>query len=234
MPENTKIYLHKLGRKPYRETWDFQKELFQKVIDQKLAIRRGEAPEHAQTENHMLIVEHPHVYTLGKSGNQNHLLINEDFLKSINATYEHIERGGDITYHGPGQLVLYPILDLDNFFTDIHKFMRYLEEAVIRSLADWGIEAGRVEKLTGVWIENSRKICAMGVKLSRWVSMHGLALNVNTDLSYFNHIVPCGIQDKAVTSMEKELGYKVDWNEVAQRLVLHFEKLFEANLVEEV
>jgi len=209
-----------LGLVDYKKAWDFQEDIFKKAIDLKIKHRDGlteELPEHQ-----LLFCEHPHVYTLGKSGSEQNLLIGEAMLKQKGATYYKINRGGDITYHGPGQLVAYPILDLDQFFTDIHKYMRFLEESVILTLAEFGIEAGRVEGLTGVWIDggqpNERKICAMGVKSSRWVTMHGLALNVNPDLSYFNNIIPCGITDKAVTSMEKELGKKVDFNEVSDIL----------------
>lgn len=189
------------------------------------------------TPNYLIFCEHPHVYTLGNSGNKEHLLINEQQLSEKNATYYKINRGGDITYHGPGQIVGYPILDLDNFFTDIHKYLRYLEEMVIRMLAEYGIEAGRSKGETGVWLDaespfKARKICAMGVRASRWVTMHGFALNVNVDLGYFGNIVPCGIVDKAVTSMDKELGYKVDENEVKQKLKKHFADLFECEFIQ--
>jgi lipoyl(octanoyl) transferase len=203
----------------YKEGWDYQAALFDKTLSIKSENRNLSEEQHKITDNYLVFCEHPHVYTLGKSGNENHLLIKEDFLKSINATYYRNNRGGDITYHGPGQLVGYPILDLDNFFTDIHKYMRLLEESVIQTLLVFGIQAGRIAGLTGVWIdfENSltaRKICALGVKTSRWVTMHGFAFNINTDLRYFDHIVPCGIQDKAVTSLEKELGSKQDMRHV--------------------
>lgn len=215
-----KVNFIDLGLIDYKKAWDFQEDVFKKAIDLKIKHREGlteELPEHK-----LFFCEHPHVYTLGKSGSEQNLLIGEAMLKQKGATYYKINRGGDITYHGPGQLVAYPILDLDQFFTDIHKYMRFLEESVILTLAEFGIEAGRVEGLTGVWIDggqpNERKICAMGVKSSRWVTMHGLALNVNPDLSYFNNIIPCGITDKAVTSMEKELGKKVDFSEVSNIL----------------
>jgi lipoyl(octanoyl) transferase len=203
----------------YKEGWDYQAALFEKTLSIKSENRNLSEEQHKITDNYLVFCEHPHVYTLGKSGNENHLLIKEDFLKSINATYYRNNRGGDITYHGPGQLVGYPILDLDNFFTDIHKYMRLLEESVIQTLLVFGIQGGRIAGLTGVWIdfENSltaRKICALGVKTSRWVTMHGFAFNINTDLRYFDHIVPCGIQDKAVTSLEKELGSKQDMHHV--------------------
>ena len=217
-----------LGLIDYKEAWDFQENLFKKAIDLKISNRNGETNE--IPENHLLFCEHPHVYTLGKSGKQENLLLNEIQLDEHDATFYKINRGGDITYHGPGQLVVYPIFDLEQFFTDIHKYMRFLEEAVILTLQDFGIESGRVEGLTGVWLggdtENPRKICAMGVKSSRWVTMHGIGFNVNTDLNYFSHIIPCGIDDKAVTSMQRELGHPLNINEVAQRLQTHLSELF--------
>ena len=190
---------------------------------------------HLKKKDVLLFVEHPHVYTLGKSGDVNHLLLNENGLKAKDASFYKINRGGDITYHGPGQLVGYPILDLENFFTDIHKYLRLLEEAVIFTLAEYDVKAGRIDGLTGVWIdyeqqENPRKICAMGVKSSRWVTMHGFALNINTDLSYFNHIIPCGIDDKAVTSLQQELGREVSMTEVENKLKAHIAELFEMEL----
>ena len=211
-----KVKYHPLGSVDYKEAWDLQEVLFNEAIQKKIRIRNGE--EDLKTENHLLFCEHPHVYTLGKSGSESNLLLNETELAENDATYYKINRGGDITYHGPGQLVAYPIFDLDYFFTDIHKYMRYLEEAVILTLAHFGIIGGRVDGLTGVWIEGdtprARKICAMGVKSSRWVTMHGIGFNVNSDLSYFSHIIPCGIDDKAVTSMQQELGKEMDMNEV--------------------
>lgn len=209
-----------LGLIDYKEAWDLQEVLFNESIQKKIRIRNGE--EDLQTVNHLLFCEHPHVYTLGKSGSESNLLLNEIGLTENEATFYKINRGGDITYHGPGQLVAYPIFDLDYFFTDIHKYMRYLEEAVIQTLAHFGIRGGRVEGLTGVWIEGdsprARKICAMGVKSSRWVTMHGIGFNVNADLSYFSHIIPCGIDDKAVTSMQQELGYTLSMVEVSSVL----------------
>jgi lipoyl(octanoyl) transferase len=212
----------------YKTAWDQQEILFKENIDRKIAQRKGEnAPP---TDNYLVFCEHPHVYTLGKSGDQNHLLLQPDFLSQINATYYKINRGGDITYHGPGQLVAYPIFDLDYFFTDIHKYMRFLEEGVILTLKEFGVSAGRVEGFTGVWLDagtsKERKICAMGVKSSRWVTMHGIGFNINTDLTYFNHIVPCGIQDKAVTSLEKELGERIEIAAVKQKLAAHYAALF--------
>lgn len=213
----------------YKECWDYQESLFKTTVDQKIAIRDGK--EEGPTKNRLIFCEHPHVYTLGKSGKFEHLLITEELLEKYNATYYKINRGGDITYHGPGQLVMYPIFDLDQFFTDIHKYMRYLEEAVILTIAEFGIKGGRVDGMTGVWLDagtsNERKICAMGVKSSRWVTMHGIALNVNTDLTYFNHIVPCGIVDKSVTSIEKETGKKVDMAEVQKSLKENMANIFD-------
>ncbi|TAE01158.1 MAG: lipoyl(octanoyl) transferase LipB [Bacteroidetes bacterium] len=226
--KNTEVFVQQIGIMPYAEAWAYQEKLFQKVIDQKLENR--DAQSQNPTENYLIFCQHPHVYTLGKSGKDSHLLIDEQKLKEIEATYFQINRGGDITYHGFGQVVAYPILDLDNFFTDIHKYLRFMEEAVIKTLADYSILASRIDKLTGVWIgantENPRKICAIGVKTSRWVTMHGFALNVNTDLSYFQHIVPCGITDKAVTSMQKELGKTLIISEVEQKLMFHLAELF--------
>ncbi|MEH0157921.1 lipoyl(octanoyl) transferase LipB [Limibacter armeniacum] len=240
MEINKKTEVRNLGTVSYKEAWDYQTELFEETVQQKLENRRrsdrGEAE--VTTKNYLLFCEHPHVYTLGKSGKENHLLLNESGLKENHVEFFKINRGGDITYHGPGQIVVYPILDLDHFFTDIHKYMRYLEEAVILTLADYNIQAGRIEGLTGVWIDfeegktNPRKICAMGVKTSRWVTMHGLAFNVNTDLSYFGNIVPCGISDKAVTSLEQELGRQVPIEEVRVRLQNHIATLFEMEIIE--
>jgi len=210
------VHFQDLGLTDYKEAWDYQESLFAKTIALKIENRNGTSDE--KTVNHLLFVEHPHVYTLGKSGSEDNLLLDEEGLKSHDAVYYKSNRGGDITYHGPGQLVGYPILDLDHFFTDIHKYMRFLEEAVILTLAAYGIKGERYPGFTGVWIEpetdRARKICAMGVKCSRWVTMHGIGFNINTDLSYFSHIVPCGIDDKAVTSMQHELGKPVDMDEV--------------------
>jgi lipoyl(octanoyl) transferase len=223
-----------LGLIDYKEAWDLQEVLFNESIQKKIRIRNGE--EDLQTVNHLLFCEHPHVYTLGKSGSESNLLLNEIGLTENEATFYKINRGGDITYHGPGQLVAYPIFDLDYFFTDIHKYMRYLEEAVIQTLAHFGIWGGRVEGLTGVWIEGdsprARKICAMGVKSSRWVTMHGIGFNVNADLSYFSHIIPCGIDDKAVTSMQQELGYTLSMVEVSSVLKQQLAEQFQYAYVE--
>jgi lipoyl(octanoyl) transferase len=223
------VSVKNLGLIDYQEAWDFQENLFKKAIDLKIAKRNGETDE--IPENHLLFCQHPHVFTLGKSGNPENLLLNETELIQQQASYYKINRGGDITYHGPGQLVVYPIFDLEQFFTDIHKYMRFLEEAVILTLKDFGIESGRVDGLTGVWIDgdskNARKICAMGVKSSRWVTMHGIGFNINTDLNFFSHIIPCGIDDKAVTSMQRELRREVDLKEVSRLLQNHLAELFD-------
>lgn len=222
-----------LGLIDYKEAWDYQEELFKATIDIKIKNRKDniELP----TQHHLLFCEHPHVYTLGKSGDEAHLLLSEAMLKQKGATYYKINRGGDITYHGPGQIVGYPILDLDLFFTDIHKYLRFLEEMIIRTLAEYGIESGRYEGYTGVWLDadnprKARKICAMGVRCSRWVTMHGFAFNVHPDLAYFGNIIPCGIDDKQVTSMYQELGTAIDMEEVKQKLLKHFSILFEAEI----
>ena len=230
---NKKVQLIDLGTKDYKETWDFQENLFKSIVDLKSANRNSDNPK--ATPNYLLFVEHPHVYTLGKSGDTSNLLLNEEQLKEKNATFYKINRGGDITYHGPGQIVGYPILDLDNFFTDIHKYLRLLEETIIKVLADYGIEGGRSEGETGVWLDVgtpfARKICAMGVRASRWVTMHGFALNVNSDLGYFDNIIPCGIRGKGVTSMHAELNQKVDELAVEKKIVRYFSELFEAEIV---
>lgn len=231
---NKKIIFKDLGQKDYKETWDYQEQLFQSVIDEKRK-NRSEGTANP-THNYFLFVEHPHVYTLGKSGDISNLLIDEKALQAKGATFYKINRGGDITYHGPGQIVGYPILDLDNFFTDIHKYLRFLEETIILTLKDYGISATRSEGETGVWIDVgtpfARKICAMGVRSSRWVTMHGFAFNVNADLGYFDNIIPCGIRGKAVTSLNVELGRKeVPLNEVKEKIKKHFLALFEATFV---
>lgn len=230
--KNNKVSLIDTGYLDYKKAWDLQEELFQEIVKAKIANRNKLNPD--CTKNYLLCCEHPPVYTLGKSGKMDHLLLNETNLNNIGASFYKINRGGDITFHGPGQCVVYPILDLDNFFTDIHKYMRLLEEAVIRTLADFQIIATRIEGLTGVWLEKpERKICAMGVKASRWVTMHGLALNVNTNLDYFKYIVPCGIEDKAVTSMQKELEEEVSLSMVKTKLVQYISELFEMELIHE-
>lgn len=234
MASNKKITVQDLGTKDYKETWDFQEELFDAIIQLKRKNRNEDL--NIVTPNHFLFVEHPHVYTLGKSGDFNNLLLNEQQLQDKGIQYYKINRGGDITYHGFGQIVGYPILDLDNFFNDIHKYMRFLEETIIKVLADYGIKSERSKGETGVWLDVgtpfARKICAMGVRSSRWVTMHGFALNVNTNLGYFDHIIPCGIKGKAVTSMEAELNKKVDIAEVKQKILTYFAEIFEAEFVQ--
>lgn len=232
---NKQIEIQDLGDKDYKETWDYQEMLFKAIIDLKIRNRREETSE--ETPNYFILVEHPHVYTLGKSGDVSNLLISEEKLAQIDAKYYKINRGGDITYHGPGQIVGYPILDLENFFTDIHKYLRFLEEMVILTLAEYGLKAERSKGETGVWLDVgtpfARKICAMGVRASRWVTMHGFALNVNANLGYFDHMIPCGIRGKAVTSLNVELGKtEVSMAEVKQKLLKHFANLFEAELNE--
>lgn len=233
---NKKVKFIDLGKKDYKETWDYQETLFSQTVDKKIQNRKASPENQVATENYLIFVEHPHVYTLGKSGELSHLLLDEKGLEEKEATFYKINRGGDITYHGPGQLVGYPILDLENFFTDIHKYLRLLEEAIILTLADYGIEGGRIEGLTGVWLDhieqkNPRKICAMGVKSSRWVTMHGFAFNLNANLEYFGNIVPCGIADKAVTSLHLELGKPVDEDEAKSRVKKHIANLFEMELI---
>lgn len=220
----------------YKACWDYQEQLFETVIHQKTINRTLPEEQQVTTNNYLLFVEHPHVYTLGKSGDLSNLLIDENGLKDKEATFYKINRGGDITYHGPGQLVAYPILDLDHFFTDIHKYLRLLEETIILTLKEYGISAGRSKGETGVWLDEedklkTRKICAMGVRCSRWVTMHGWGFNVNADLNYFQNIVPCGISDKAVTSLNKELGRDVDMNEIKEKLKKNFAAVFEAELI---
>ena len=239
MNQNTKktVEFRDLGSMDYQEAWTYQENLFADIVAQKIQNRNLPEEEQVLTPNYLLFVEHPHVYTLGKSGKPEHLLLDDLGLVNHQATYYKINRGGDITYHGPGQLVGYPILDLDHFFTDIHRYLRYLEEAIILTLAEYGVSAGRIEGLTGVWLDhdtlkNPRKICALGVKSSRWVTMHGFAFNVNVDLSYFGHIVPFGIDDKAVTSLHLELGHPVDVQEVKEKVKKHLAALFEMNLIE--
>jgi lipoyl(octanoyl) transferase len=226
-----KVEVLDLGLIPYREGWDLQKMMQKNLIDQKLAARKNKLYKPVHNDR-LLFVEHPHVYTLGKSGNSAHLLKGIAELSDIDADYIEIDRGGDITYHGPGQIVGYPILDLDRYFTDVHKYLRYLEEVIIRTCSEYGIEAGRIEGLTGVWAGNE-KICAMGIKCSRWVTMHGFALNVNTDLSYFNHIVPCGIENKAVTSLSKLLDEGIDEADVKKVILRHFADVFSVSLLKD-
>jgi lipoyl(octanoyl) transferase len=227
---NKSVQVRDLGRKDYKETWDYQESLFKEIVDVKMANRHFETPN--PTPNFFLFVEHPHVYTLGKSGDESNMLLSEKQLEAKGATFYKINRGGDITYHGPGQIVGYPILDLENFFTDIHKYLRLLEETIILTLAEYGLKGVRSDGETGVWLDVgtpfARKICAMGVRASRWVTMHGFALNVNADLGYFDNIIPCGIRGKAVTSLHVELGRTVDMDEVKAKILKHFTSLFEA------
>lgn len=227
------VHLQDLGTKDYKATWDYQEELFDGIIQIKRKNRNEKL--NLETPNYFLFVEHPHVYTLGKSGDLNNLLLNEKQLQEKDIAFYKINRGGDITYHGYGQIVGYPILDLENFFTDIHKYMRFLEEVIIRTLAEYGLKTERSKGETGVWLDVdtpfARKICAMGVRSSRWVTMHGFALNVNTNLGYFDHIIPCGIRGKAVTSLEAELGKKIDETEVKEKILHHFAEVFEATFI---
>ncbi len=230
------VIFEDLGVIDYKKAWDYQEELHQKIIAQKLKNRNLSPEEQTNTSNYLLFCEHPHVYTLGKSGEENHLLLNEKQLEENHASFYKINRGGDITYHGPGQLVVYPIFDLENFFTDIHKYLRFLEESVMLTLNEYGVKSGRVEGLTGVWIDENdtmkaRKICAMGVKCSRWVTMHGIGFNINSQLEYFKNIIPCGIDDKAVTSLEKEKGQTIDMNELKEKLLTNLANIFDFNLV---
>ena len=232
---NKKVEVRDLGLKDYKDTWDYQEQLFQEIVAVKSANRKSET-EVKQTPNYFLFVEHPHVYTLGKSGDVRNLLLNEQQLKEKDAAFYKINRGGDITYHGPGQIVGYPILDLENFFTDIHKYLRFLEEVIIKTLADYGLQGERSQGETGVWLDVgtpfARKICAMGVRASRWVTMHGFALNVNTNLGYFDHIIPCGIRGKAVASLNVELGKDlVDEQEVKSKIEHYFVEMFNAELI---
>jgi lipoyl(octanoyl) transferase len=230
---NKKVRFEDLGLIEYKKCWDYQEALFADILAVKSTNKKINKKQ--KTANHLLFCEHPHVYTLGKSGNKKNLLVNEESLKNRGATFYKINRGGDITYHGPGQIVGYPILDLDNFFTDIHKYLRFMEEAVILTLREYGLESDRSKGETGVWFDvgtkKARKICALGVKSSRWVTMHGFAFNVNSDLSYFGNIVPCGIIDKQVTSLEKELGEKRNIEEVKNKLKIHLIRLFEMEII---
>ncbi|MGY0426028.1 MAG: lipoyl(octanoyl) transferase LipB [Polaribacter sp.] len=226
---NRNIFLKDLATKDFKETWDYQTALLQEIVNIKISNRKKNSK--SPTDNHFLFVEHPHVYTLGKSGNLKNLLLNKKQLAEKGATFYKINRGGDITYHGPGQIVGYPILDLENFFTDIHKYLRLLEQTIILTIAEYGLKGERSEGETGVWLDVgtpfARKICAMGIRSSRWVTMHGFALNVNTNLGYFDNIIPCGIRGKAVASMETELGEKLDVKEVKEKILKHFKNLFE-------
>ena len=230
---NRDIVLHDLGLLDYQKAVEYQTKIFNKIIDQKLKNRKSVNKE--ITQNHLIFVEHPNVYTLGKSGDINNLLLSKEDLEKKEIQFFNTNRGGDITCHGPGQIVCYPILDLDNFFSDIHKYLRYLEEVVIQTLNEFGIKSERSPDETGVWIEpkqiSARKICAMGVKASRWVTMHGFALNVDNDLSYFENIVPCGISNKSVTSITNEIANQVDKYDVKEKIIKNFENIFSAKLI---
>ena len=230
---NRDIVLHDLGLLDYQKAVDYQTKIFNKIIDQKLKNRKSVNKE--ITQNHLILVEHPNVYTLGKSGDINNLLLSKEDLEKKEIQFFNTNRGGDITCHGPGQIVCYPILDLDNFFSDIHKYLRYLEEVVIQTLNEFGIKSERSSDETGVWIEpkqiSARKICAMGVKASRWVTMHGFALNVDNDLSYFENIIPCGISNKSVTSITNEISNQVDKYDVKEKIIKNFENIFSAKLI---
>jgi lipoyl(octanoyl) transferase len=230
---NRDIVLHDLGLLDYQQAVDYQTKIFNKIIDQKLKNRKSVNKE--ITQNHLIFVEHPNVYTLGKSGDINNLLLSKEDLEKKEIQFFNTNRGGDITCHGPGQIVCYPILDLDNFFSDIHKYLRYLEEVVIQTLNEFGIKSERSPDETGVWIEpkhiSARKICAMGVKASRWVTMHGFALNVDNDLSYFKNIIPCGISNKSVTSITNEIANQVDKSDVKEKIIKNFENIFSAKLI---
>jgi len=232
-----KVHFLDWGLIDYKEAWDKQEEFFKEKVDQKFSNRNLPDDEQIQIQHHLIFCEHPHVYTLGKSGSVENLLVDDEQLKQLEATYYPINRGGDITYHGPGQIVGYPVLDLDQFFTDIHKYLRLLEEAVIITLAEYGIKGERFEGFTGVWLDaddklKARKICAMGVRCSRWITMHGFAFNINTNLDYFKNIVPCGIDDKQVTSLQKELGHEVDFEEAKNKLKKNIATIFEMELLE--
>ncbi|MDY3528655.1 lipoyl(octanoyl) transferase LipB [Riemerella anatipestifer] len=235
---NKQLKFRDLGLMDYPDAFEYQENLMKEIIELKLKNRDRVDGVQELTPNYFLFVEHPHVYTLGKSGNENNMLANTDKLKEINATFIKTNRGGDITYHGFGQIVGYPILDLDNFKTDIHAYMRSLEEVIIRVIAEYGLKGERSEGETGVWLDvgkpYARKICAMGVKTSKWVTMHGFALNVNTDLRYFEYIIPCGIKDKSVTSMERELERKFTDEEIAdlkERIKRHFTQVFGSEFI---
>ena len=231
---NKFIRIQEIGTKDYKDTWEYQEKLFKEIIDIKIKNRREN--KSIKTPNYFLFVEHPHVYTLGKSGDLANLLLSEKQLEVKGATFYKINRGGDITYHGPGQIVGYPILDLEKFKPDLGWYLRNLEEVIIKTLADYGLHGDRSKGETGVWLDplvegKARKICAMGIKCSRWITMHGFAFNVNTDLKYFDKIVPCGIKDKQVTSLAKELGYKVDYEEVKKKVLQNFKEVFDVDIL---
>ena len=237
---NKEIQFIDLGRIDFKEAWDYQTKLLTEIVQIKIDNRDKLVEDQEMTPNYLIFCEHPPIYTLGKSGSIENVLLSEDELKEQNIQFEKINRGGDITYHGPGQIVGYPVLDLENFFTDIHKYLRFLEECIIKTLAEYNVLAGRIEKATGVWLdvekgEKSRKICAMGIRCSRWVTMHGWAFNVNTDLSYFKNIIPCGITDKGVASLNEELATEnVEVEIVKQKLLYHFSDIFDADIKKNV
>ena len=232
---NTKIKFEDLGIMDYSTAWEYQENLMKNTIEIKMKNRKFPAEQMIETPNYFLFVEHPHVYTLGKSGDENNMLISTETLEKINASYVKTNRGGDITYHGYGQIVGYPVLDLENFFTDIHRYMRNLEEVIILTMADYGLKGERSQGETGVWLDVgkpfARKICAMGVKASRWVTIHGFAFNVNTDMQYFEHIIPCGIKGKQVTSLERELEQKLNIEEVKNKIKRHFSEVFKCKFI---
>ena len=235
--ENRQIIFQDLGKMDYQSAWDYQEKLLQENVRKKSV--SGNQEMGSPTQHYLLFVEHPPVYTLGKSGNKENVLMSDEELQTNHIEFFHTNRGGDITFHGPEQIVGYPILDLEKFYTDIGKYLRNIEEVIILTMAEYGITGARSAGETGVWIEpgipgKERKICAIGVRCSRWVTMHGFAFNVNTDLSYFNNIIPCGIVNKQVTSLQKELGRALDMEEVKEKVKRNFEKVFEAELVSEV
>jgi lipoyl(octanoyl) transferase len=238
LSEKRSVHFHDLGKRDYQETWDLQERFFAETVKRKFENRSKSQGAQTATEDHLFFVEHPPVFTLGKSGDISNLLLGEQELTDRGIGFYPINRGGDITFHGPGQIVGYPIFDLEHFFTDIHKYLRYLEEAIILTCAGYGIACGRIDGLTGVWIDpddpkKARKIAALGVKCSRWVTMHGFAFNVNTELSYFNHIIPCGISDKAVTSLHLETGRPIDMEECKAKLLGHIAGVFDAQIITE-
>lgn len=229
--QNKNVEFRDLGSIDYQEAWTYQEDLLKSSVQLKMENRKNEGAAPQLVPNYLLFCEHPHVFTLGKSGDFANLLLNETQLAEKSATFYKINRGGDITYHGPGQIVGYPIFDLDNFKPDLHLYLRNLEEAVILTLGEYGLEAGRIEKLTGVWLhretDDPKKILAIGVRCSRWVTMHGFAFNVNTNLDYFGYIIPCGIDDKGVTSLQQELGREMDMAEVTHKLKENLKRVFE-------
>jgi lipoyl(octanoyl) transferase len=234
--KNKKVQYIDLGLKDYKEAWDYQEELFHAIIEQKIINRSDNVTNHSPTNNYLLFCEHPHVYTLGKNGSENNLLVGQMQLANKKATFYKINRGGDITYHGPGQLVGYPILDLDNFSPDIHQYVAFLEEAIIKTISEYGLSGSRLKGASGVWLDpdnpvKARKICAIGIRTSRWVTMHGFAFNVNSDLSYFDLINPCGFTDKKATSMQAELHKTIEMAEIKEKVLRHLAELFGMDVV---